>query len=914
VAAVLLLVPLLAFVVPALFSAPALSGDNLIQNFPLRAFSGELLRQGHLPLWNPFIWSGSPLLGGMNAGSFFPLTFLFVVLPPIGAWVLNMTAVYWVAGLGTYWLLRQYGMRPLAGLLGAAVYAYGGVMIGQMVHIGIIQGMALMPVIVLAILKISWAVFGVGPATRTPSTQDGLLAPGADPVKSGVPPSPWPWVVGLAMLVGLVMLTGEPRSIAETEIVGAVLALWLTLRGYGGAAVGWGRRARFLGAIVLAAALGVAIGAAQLLPGYDFINLSQRANESYSFFASGSLHTQWTVLLLVPDLFGGSGTLHQPVYFNGYNLPEVTGYVGLLPLVACAALLTRTFGRNRDRASADWAPWLFLALLGLLLAWGQYTPLGGLFGHIWIFGRTRLQSRSLGIVDLALAVLFAFWADRGLGHRHEWLGTAGWRRWISTAPPIAAAVVCVVAIAFQRQLESAFGALRSGAGMTPWFVAQLVVALAVVALVLGWRHLGVDRARWALSAVVVVDLALFGLSSATGFASATPDVVEPSKAAAASVLGTEGRFAIYDPASGYVQLGAIGQPDLNVFTTLPSVQGYGSIVDNSYGGATGSHFIDTLDPCALARGEFTPLRLRTLLTGPSQLAREVPSSGVVPSAPAPCPGAPPAGTAKERTWYFGQALTLTGATLATPGRSTSTALAGSRVGVLRAGGAVVFPALTLRAAGDHATVAFRSPVDAMGLVVRGNPRAVSDTSVVTTAGGPRYALDGGIQDALGQPGWVFTGTWAGNARFQRASVRPPVWLESGPAGATATQVAIADNGTEVDRVTTSAPALLVRSESNLPGWQATATPTAGGASRPLPIRAVGLIQGVRLPSGSWTVTFTYRAPGLDPGLVGSVVGIGAVLMVVGVRAVGRRRVPPTSRAGSSESQPTARAIFPGSSS
>ncbi len=187
-------------------------------------------------MWNPFIWSGSPLLGGMNAGSFFPLTFLFVVLPPIGAWVLNMTAVYWVAGLGTYWLLRQYGMRPLAGFLGAAVYAYGGAMIGQMVHLGIIQGMAIMPVIVLAILKISWAVFGVGPATRTRSTEEGLGAPGADPVEPGVPSSPWPWVVGLAVLVGLIMLTGEPRSIAETEIVGAALALWLTLRGYGEAA------------------------------------------------------------------------------------------------------------------------------------------------------------------------------------------------------------------------------------------------------------------------------------------------------------------------------------------------------------------------------------------------------------------------------------------------------------------------------------------------------------------------------------------------------------------------------------------------------------------------------------------------------------------------------------------------------
>ncbi len=897
VVAVLLLVPLVAFVVPALFGAPALSGDNLIQNFPLRAFTGELLRQGHLPLWNRLIWSGSPLLGGMNAGSFFPLTFLFVVLPPIGAWVLNMTAVYWVAGLGTYWLLRQYGVRPSAGFLGAAVYAYGGVMIGQMVHLGIIQGMALMPVIVLAILKISWAVLGVGPATRTRTIPDGPVGTGDDAVEAGVSPSPWPWVVGLAVLVGLIMLTGEPRSIAETEIVGTAMALWLTLRGYGDASVGWGRRARFLGATVLAGAWGVAIGAAQLLPGYHFINLSQRANEPYSFFASGSLHTQWTVLLLVPDLFGGSGTLHQPVYFNDYNLPEVTGYVGLLPLVACAALLTRTFGRNRDRASADWAPWLFLALLGLLLAWGQYTPLGGLFGHVPIFGRTRLQSRSLGIVDLALAVLFAFWADRGLGHRPEWLGTAGWRRWVSAAPAIAAAVVCVVAVAFQRQLESAFGALRSGAGMTPWFVAQLIVALAVVALVLGWRHLGADRARWVLSAVVVIDLALFGLSSATGFASATPDVVEPTKAAAASVLGAEGRFAIYEPTSDYVELGAIGQPDLNVFTTLPSVQGYGSILDNTYGEATGSHFIDSLDPCALARGVFRPLRLRSLLTGPSQLAPEIPSSGAVRSAAAPCPGAPPAGTAKDRTWYFGQALTLTGATLATPGANASTALAGSRVGVLRAGGDVVFPALTLRAAGGRATVAFGSPQDAVGLVVRGNPRAVSDTSEVTTVGGHGYALDGGLQDALGQPGWAFTGTWAGNARFQRASVRPPVWLQGAPSGATATQVQIADNGTEVDRVTTSAPALLVRSESNLPGWHATAVPTAGGASRPLPIRAVGLIQGVRLPAGSWTVSFTYRAPGLDVGLAASAVSIGAVLMVVGVRAARRqprRRAPWTA--------------------
>src|SRR6202021_2406148 len=113
-------------------------------------------------------------------------------------------------------------------------------------------------------------------------------------------------------------------------------------------------------------------------------------------------------------------------------------------------------------------------------------------------------------------------------------------------------------------------------------------------------------------------------------------------------------------------------------------------------------------------------------------------------------------------WYFGQALTLTGAALVTPRSSASSVVTGMRVGVLRAGGSVSFPAATLRAAAGRATVAFRSPEDAVGLVVRGNPRAVSDTSEVTTAGGARYALGGSIQDAIGHPGGAFTGTWAGN--------------------------------------------------------------------------------------------------------------------------------------------------------
>jgi len=65
----MLVVPTILFVVPALLGHPAIDGDNLIQNFPLRVLSGQQIASGHLPLFNPLANSGTPLLGGLNAGA-----------------------------------------------------------------------------------------------------------------------------------------------------------------------------------------------------------------------------------------------------------------------------------------------------------------------------------------------------------------------------------------------------------------------------------------------------------------------------------------------------------------------------------------------------------------------------------------------------------------------------------------------------------------------------------------------------------------------------------------------------------------------------------------------------------------------------------------------------------------------------
>ncbi len=871
--AVLVVLPVVVFGSPAAAGHPAISYDNLLQNFPLRVLSGSLFRQGHLPLWNPTIWSGSPLLGGLNAGSFYPGTLLFAALPAVLAWVLNLVAVYWAAGLGLYALLRQYRLRPLACGLAALTYEFGGAMTGQLVHLGIIQGMGWMPLMVLAELRLSWAVFGTGPTAEYRSRPASVS-------------SPWPWVALLAAVMGLNLLTGEPRSMAETEIVGSVLFAWLLLRSYPGDGVDVARRARLFGYVVVAAAWAAALGASELLPGRSFILASQRANESYAFFGLGSLRPSWTILLLVPNLFGGNGVFGQPTFSIGYNLPEVTGYMGLLPLAAFVVLLARGIGRGADPRARDWRPWLFLAPLGLLLAWGTFTPLGHLFAQIPFYNKVRLDSRSLGIVDLAVAVLFGFWLELFLAG--EWRErTVRPLRFVREAVlpaalPLAGLAAAVTMLWFPVTVLLALGAEPvDPSGRRPWMAAQAAVAVGALAVVWAWRHWSGARARRLLIGVVVADLGLFCLSCSTGMEAGGQ--AQPTRAEGAKVFGTTGRFAIVG-GQNIDLLSSISEPDINGLTGLDSVQGYGSIVSGSYDQVTGTHFRGSMDPCALARGVFVPLRLATLLVMPGTLVRRL-SKGQQARAPARCSGAAPPGTETARTFYLGRDRAVERVQLVSA-RPTAGA---PRLGVVGPGGSArLVPQVATRDPQGWSVRLLGAPL-AQAIVVGGpGARTWSEVSTISTAGGARYELDGSFQEALGQAGWRQRGFWHGYSRFVTRRLGPKVAVR-GVAGAVARQVSVTDWGSETDRVDTPRAALVVRSEAYLPGWSVRAVPVGGGPTRVLPVVEVGLIQGVRVPAGRWTLTFVYWPSGLTLGGVVSALGVAALFGVVLWRRVERRR-------------------------
>ncbi|HEX4244443.1 MAG TPA: hypothetical protein VHY77_02660, partial [Acidimicrobiales bacterium] len=512
---VLLAAPIVVFGIPLLFGQIFLDGDNLVQNFPLRVLVGQDLVHGHLPLLNPYIFSGTPLLGGFNAGAAYPPTWLFAVLPSGLAWTLNLIAAYEVAVVGMYLFLRRQPMSSTAATFGAAAFSFGGFLSGQIVHIDLISGAAWLPWMLLAVHGLTESAEG-----RTP----------ADSSRREGPPQWW-WALLLAAATALTMLAGAPESVIDSAMVVLIYLIWRYWRYWRS---GWrnseGRRSPLapLAYLVLAIGMGLMTSAAQWVPGLVFTAQSQRATPTYAFFTTGSLPWRLTALVFSPFVLGTNQN-EVSSYFGAYNFPEVTSYVGILALIGAFALLARRW-RRRPEASRWWI-WYVVLVLSLIAAWGGDTPFGHVLFLIPGIKSQRLLNRSLLGVDFALAALLAWWvhmvlADRararpeGAASDGEPTGSApsavrSRRRRLEVAltcvPLAVVTVLCVGSWFWSSGLENAIGTQYPSTATMHQAVAAVltggvVIAAVATAIALFPGRFSPAGLRRALALVMAVDL------------------------------------------------------------------------------------------------------------------------------------------------------------------------------------------------------------------------------------------------------------------------------------------------------------------------------------------------------------------------------------------------------------------------
>ncbi|MGH3732584.1 MAG: hypothetical protein ACRDVC_04300 [Acidimicrobiales bacterium] len=867
----LVIVPSVLFIVPALFGHPAIDADNLIQNFPLRVLAGQQIATGHLPLLDPLTNGGTPLLGGMNAGALYPLTIIYAFIPPLVTWVFNMIVVYVTAAVGVFALLRWHGVRTIPAFVAGLSYAYSGAMVGQMVHLGVIQGYSFIPWAVLVMLALARRLTRVNPETSVL----GLARVGL------------PWTIGVAALWSMTFLSGEPRAISSVELLTIVVVPCVLILRSSYWLDSWRMRVAYLGTLCVGFAWGVGIGLIQLLPGWAFINYSERSSISYSYFGAGSLPVRWSALLFTPDLLGGNGAYGQPGYFANYNLAEVTGYAGVLALVASAAFLTRLTRRGWRGGDRDYMIYVVIGVVGIFATWGSFTPLGHIFHKIPLYGSTRLQSRSVILVDFPLAIMLGWWLQQVRDGATQLAGLGKRLRWVTVAPAIIIVALSAVLIGWGpgliNKIHISGGDVNIEDELKTANALHLAIALvAALAVVLLARHS--RRLFTILMVVLTADLVVFLMFSSTGLIGG-PGPREASESYAQRLLGNNGRFALVDDGGQHTGVyRKLGEPNMNVFTHMASVQGYGSLISIIYDDATGTHPQAYLNACHLAAGTFTQLRLGAVAISSTQLMT---TTSFTPSVPHSCVKETSSSSVRR---YFGEVFSVGSITLA--GVNGAPISSGPlTIQLLSSAGRVIKgPRWTIPGGSTNFSVTSNSATKrAAGFVVSSARGATIGDSVVTPYGSStRYRLDTNFQLAIATRQWKLTSTEDTFSVFKAVKLIPRAWLVT-PSSGRVTNIRTAPWGDAWVSVTLTKASALERSEAYLPGWRATAVNNVTHQVDQLKVTRAGLIEKVDVPRGKWVIHFHYHAPYIE---VGAAASAASIVLWVGVSTglvVSRRR-------------------------
>jgi len=119
------LVALLPIVRPFVANEIFVFRDHYDYFAPLRHFTAEVLRSGHLPLWNPYNGSGERWLANPQTGVFYPPTWVFLAVPFARAYLLFLAIHLMALAVGSYALFRRW-VSTQSALIGSVLVTLGG--------------------------------------------------------------------------------------------------------------------------------------------------------------------------------------------------------------------------------------------------------------------------------------------------------------------------------------------------------------------------------------------------------------------------------------------------------------------------------------------------------------------------------------------------------------------------------------------------------------------------------------------------------------------------------------------------------------------------------------------------------------------------------------------------------------------
>lgn len=489
--------------------------------YPNRFIQTAAIQSGHFPLWNPYIFTGTPVLADPNFQPFYlPNLLAAMVLPAHSALPWLAWAHLTLTGLFMYLFLTRKGLHWLAAVLGGGVWLLNGYLLVWLENPHRLSTAAWLP-------GIFWS-FEVALQEKKPV-----------------------WAAVSGLFLGLAVLGGQVQFVLY---FGLILALYTLFQAYYRFKDGLSNRMRPFYYFILLTIIGLGIGSLVILPAAEFSSISQRSiADSVTLLDSRWPVTQ-LITLIAPDFYGNPAS--EVLYWGSINYAEVTVYFGIVSLLLAVSAVFVA----RDKRFLITT----LVILGAVFLIALGTPLA------------RLLSTVPGFQFLALRRSIIFIPFLG-----TWLAAAGLDGWLQAGMKwrrivvaLASSLILLAGIALLTSISlgQAFIDHQATALETLWR-AFLLLAVTVL-LILSLR-------RWPLIGGVLLVFLALGELLQWGYKFnpiSSIDYLYPDSAVTEFLQQDETLFRVLPLQSGKAVFG----PNILSVFSLADITGYSSLIKSEY--------------------------------------------------------------------------------------------------------------------------------------------------------------------------------------------------------------------------------------------------------------------------------------------------------------------------------------------